>query len=1815
MLYLRCLPSRDCIDVQSVAAHTRAKFVALVLLAFGTTQGFAQPPALPPAVQQGVDWLNAQVQSDGSLANEGSSIATPFQVRVEAIATLSFLDTTPAALADIVAMATVDDSEYLSRQIIAAAGTQRSTAADVAILRAMQNPDGGWGLTSGYESDVLDTALALQAFSAANAATSSIEANALTFLSQAKQADGGWGIDQVSSVYITSNVGFAAESWSALPNASTITSSATAWLRGHQVDGAFSDIQSNALALLALSSQTSESGDLAPLIEALSTVQGTDGSWSEDPYLTGLCLRALQSATVGSAAQGAVVGRVVDSGSAMPLASVPIALLFSGGTPVATHSAADGTFSFSRLKPGQYTIQLAVPDFVLYSRTFAVAAGEHVDLSNINLIWSTAPTGAIVRGVVVDSVAGNPISGVEISVGTLLARTDSRGRYELSGVPPGNYQLSATDNGYISGFASAILAAGDIQVFSPRLVAGTTQPSSGRIYGRVTHAIDGSPFPVRIYPTPGISFLTNADGTYSLDTPPGSYTLTIPGNWGNDWVTAYISVAGNEQVNYSPKLYDSGQSPPNANMGEALLHIVDADSGAPIAGASVRTDEYTSSWQYLSIEASDNTGLVDIEGIHSDTIRLTVAASGYSPNSLTTFARIPLDKIADLGQVGLTKLAYGLQTFPDLRVDAVDTSALTYGPTGTSISGVVGVTVGNHGEATTGGWFNLVAFLDRDGDDTFNTGDTAIGTARISPVIAPNTIVEVTIPLSGIAEFSHAPVKLFIDPEQRLNEINTWNNIGSSSQLCSFTPNLGTGEPVLKWQLTNTEIMNVPVVAPLLDTNGDGVVDELDKRAVIVVTFSGFVDNAGGTVRALDAETGQQLWEVDDPDLQARASGHVAIGDIEGDGKPEVIYYRSPDNHVVVLDNQGYLKWTAPYPEYSGGYNYRGPAISDLDGDGNPAVLVPGAALNSDGSVRFTYPITNLSTAPEAIDLNLTGRQDVIVGNRAFDSSGNLLWTASVPDLFSGAPTRIGAVRHPVIFTANTTSAYAVSSTGEQLWNVVIPYAYGVPPVTVGDTLGNGAPGIGFVTYNQYVVLRGDGAVLWSADMGDDSGGTAAVMFDFSGSGHMDVVYANLTELRVMDGRDGHTIYSLPHGSDTAGEYPVVADIDRSGHASLLVVGDLAPNQGLSVYGPPADGQWPGARAIWNQYAYSMNNVNDDGSIPANPGHSWLEHNSFRANVVHFPNALADLVVDGVTIVDNGYGHSPTIDFRVGNAGLRAPPRETFVDVYNGDPNSGGVPIGHDRLRLIPAGTSTSFSVSNVSVATGDTLFVYADQANSIEECGTTNNTAIVTVSPANALANVQVATDQNTYAPGATLTATAIMQNIGALSNDFQVHLWVSDMQGGIVTELGTQAVTALAGNDSQTVSATWTVENVIAGPYQLQGAVLPGAGGSSVAQASSPFSISAQGASAALRVATTKATYATTQPPEITFTLVNVSTNAIWDDAHVQIQVFDAGSNQVFDHDFRIGQLTPGNVREGNTQGLSTPLPPGTYSVTGAVRDGQNGTPFATSMAIFTVIANTGTLLQGTATASQTQILIHDSVACGVTIRNQGPDTVTDQPVRFGIRGLSDGVLNGESHAIITLAANETWNQTLALDASTLGIGPHACVVEAQINGNWTTLAHANFGIYFSTDLQTQLAARSPNLSSGQTQYYSVRVINAGPDTSAGARLSLILPPQMSWLGAGLPSPGCMANGSQITCPLPVLNSGQSVELCVATRVSIGTPMVVSTDATSSVDTVTALDGNPANNAVSITTNIVPELLYADGYDPCWFQTDVIFIDGFGW
>ncbi len=566
-----------------------------------------------------------------------------------------------------------------------------------------------------------------------------------------------------------------------------------------------------------------------------------------------------------------------------------------------------------------------------------------------------------------------------------------------------------------------------------------------------------------------------------------------------------------------------------------------------------------------------------------------------------------------------------------------------------------------------------------------------------------------------------------------------WNDIQASlhegrldnNEFCIGQPqrSIGLFEPVVKWSKDQYDIGGRQVKGPVLvgqmtDDNGDGVIDVLDNTDIVMIGSEG----APTFVAVVDGATGAPHWI--SFDYNNNAMGSAAIADLDKDGKPEIYVLSYRRQTLLVIDNEGNLirevETGLPYSTLSDGTR-DGVTIADLDEDGSAEIIVGRNVLNADGTIKWKGTRDyggdkRYALVPVVADINLDGQQEVIAGRTIYSSAGEVLsHNTSIPSDGFNAIGNFNDDDYAEIVTVGNGSVSLRDHNGQLIWGPAsVPGGgYGGPP-TIGDFDGDGLSEIGIAGANYYVVYEHDGTLKWKSQTRDASSHrTGSSLFDFEGDGTAEVVYADEYFLRVYDGSTGEVRMEVENSSGTTLEYPVIADIDNDGHAEILV----GSNQhgGLRAF-EDANDSWAPTRAIWNQHAYHIDNINDDLTVPTHPVKSWLTHNTFRLNA--FPNhpvlGLADL-----TVHDIAYDEAAqTLSAWVKNRGLAPVDELITVSFFHEHLQTGDQALGQVMIDRLEMGEDAQISLTVDSSILQNIVRVDVTAADDVIECITDNNHA-----------------------------------------------------------------------------------------------------------------------------------------------------------------------------------------------------------------------------------------------------------------------------------------------------------------------------------------------------------------------------------------------------------------------------------------------------------------------------------------------------------
>jgi hypothetical protein len=968
----------------------------------------------------------------------------------------------------------------------------------------------------------------------------------------------------------------------------------------------------------------------------------------------------------------------------------------------------------------------------------------------------------------------------------------------------------------------------------------------------------------------------------------------------------------------------------------------------------------------------------------------------------------------------------------------------------------------------------VLAFHDANRNGAYDAGDTALGQAATTTGLSVGATATVSIPLQGTLPFRDAPIHVWVDSGQSVAELKEDNNVNSTASACKPQPISGTLQPKLKWAWTGSSVlpshlnvMSIPIVAPIEDTNGDGKIDQNDVPGVIFHTFAGGNYNSDGVLRAVSGKDGRELWTVTNPAYRTNGVGSLAVADIDGDGFIEII---APANGsgLIAFEHDGTFKWRTSYPILA---HWGGAAIADLEGDGTPEVVVASAVFNTDGTLRFHAPGYQGGpySNPLSIvaDVDLDGRQEIITGGSVLSRTGQRLWTGSAGDGYT-AVGNFDADPYPEIVVVFSGYVSLLNHDGTRIWGpVLIPGGGLGGPPTVADMDGDGVPEIGVAGAGRYSVFKADGSVLWSVVTQDYSSGvTGSSVFDFDGDGQAEVVYADERFLRIYRGRDGFVVFEIPNTSGTAYELPVVADVDGDGHADIVVaINDYYTRgygAGIRVY-TDANNSWVPTRKIWNQHSYHITNINDDGTVPRTERNSWQVNNTYRLNAFadRGPIGAPDLTASLLRLVDNGAGQSLSITLRVGNAGGSASPDQVPVSFYQGDPAAGGMSLGTLNLAPVAVGDYRDVRLDNISLTGTADLYAVVDSTSRVAECDETNNTARIPAAAVAILGRIVVASDAASYGANAPVRLTANVTNIGALPATFAVELKIEDVNGVPVTGFPARGTGVVGSGAVGAISENWNTALTLAGSYRLRG-ILRDVAGALVHESVATFDIRQPGSAGpvvSLRLFTDRPVYYTTDRANIQSLVGNATLNTIVESTQLRLSVINPAGQTVFSQNGNLSQLPPGAILDlllpYSFQGASVAV----YRVQGQVVDLLTQAVLAQAATQYEVRFDLNKSLVGKVQVAATKLEIGATQTCNAQLTNTGTITAAGLEVRYAVVNLDSQQLMTEQIKTVDLAAGGQSTFVQGFTTAGMPAGNYACTLRAKIDNTLKTLAFAPF------------------------------------------------------------------------------------------------------------------------------------------------------------
>ena len=915
-------------------------------------------------------------------------------------------------------------------------------------------------------------------------------------------------------------------------------------------------------------------------------------------------------------------------------------------------------------------------------------------------------------------------------------------------------------------------------------------------------------------------------------------TLTLPaGKWrisvkhpAYQSAAQVLSLTASQTLNYQPTLV--------LNAYGLTGIVVDSLSNKPIASAPVKLINSTTKAVIYTGQTDANGRFTAPANITAQDVQLEINPATYLATTRFISRDAQPDSTLDLGEIRLRPQSAEV-VLPDLVITDINSALAQTNLQTLTLNGSITTTITNKGNASvTTGNIALTAFEDSNFNRIFDDGEQILGSAVFNNAIAVNAATPLTIPVQGKLKFRDAPIAVMVDSQNKLAEKDEKNNVRLSSDTLEIKPQKGTLEAQVLWG-ANYYSDSGAIVAPLQDSNQDGIIGNGDVSSVIVYS--------GGLYRVINGKTGQLEFNIN-----AGFGGQelAAVGDVDNDGLPDIIVPTS--GGMSVYSNLGVLKKTISASGMaSSGWSSDAyhPILADLDQDGAAEIIQNNKVFSYTKGLVLNNLASGQSQA--VADINGDGYLDIIGLSGTTDRFGKLLYnfkskTGNTLTLKFLAVGDVLGTGKPQIVSIYGSQIYLFdATTGMEIAAYNAPSSQGGSPV-IADFDGDGIADIGVARTYNYVAMRGDGSVIWSTPIADGSGGTGSTVFDFDNDGQSEAVHFDEQNLRIYDSKTGLERIKIPNSTATAHEYPVVADVDADGHADIVITS--GSGNGVRVISSK-NRDWANTRNIWNQYSYHVTNINDNLIIPTQEVNSWEAHNTYRANLLLNQNATAasDLTTSYLRFKDSGIFSPSQLTARIGNAGGKDVAAGTPISFYRIPPAVNGVasqPIliktvtltqpllaGHyEDISVDYAGDMASFGelvvVANDAGAGLDSLtgipLNAPNNGGVVQEYTRANNLARLTFGSGFQSYSLDGQIDKTSYGAGDTVNITAIPSNLGSLPSDVIIKTRIIDSAGNVVATLSDQNASLAGsvlgdGSNSKTMTMPWAVGQSHAGHYRV--------------------------------------------------------------------------------------------------------------------------------------------------------------------------------------------------------------------------------------------------------------------------------------------------------------------------------------------------------------------------------------------------------------
>jgi hypothetical protein len=329
--------------------------------------------------------------------------------------------------------------------------------------------------------------------------------------------------------------------------------------------------------------------------------------------------------------------------------------------------------------------------------------------------------------------------------------------------------------------------------------------------------------------------------------------------------------------------------------------------------------------------------------------------------------------------------------------------------------------------------------------------------------------------------------------------------------------------------------------------------------------------------------------------------------------------------------------------------------------------------------------------------------------------------------------------------------------------------------------------------------------------------------------------------------------------------------------------------------------------------------------------------------------------------------------------------------------------------------------------------------------------------------------TDASSYLSSSDVSVSLEFTNESAGSLSGEIQYGIYDGQNNPVVMFDSVLIDDQGPQTSHPVQASWNTGDTIADDYVLK-AQFNNSRGELVEAIEYSFAVVASNTPDALgftgHISTDKVLYEKGETANISTRILNTSANTVADNLIARVRLLDVAGNVVFSLDQTVQSLYPNGVHVKQTPFVLSSVSAGNYLAQLLVIDSVSGQVKTTLNYSFTV--NQGGLLgsglEGQTQVNPMQVNKGQTFTCNHNVSNIGTaETGVTQLRSFVVSAANDELFNiGEQPLNLAEGSTEALNKQY--NSIDLPLGGYACVLQANLQGQWQTLTSA--GLFVRED-----------------------------------------------------------------------------------------------------------------------------------------------------